>query len=87
MRALFNTPLLFVKQVLICVQRDAKLFTISVHKPINEFVNENGTNEKLRKLLKECSNVFHVDLPNFLCQFGNLIIEHAMIFLIICIEP
>jgi hypothetical protein len=22
-----------------------------------------------------------------LCQFGNLIIEHAMIFLIICIEP
>lgn len=87
MQTLFNTPLLFVKQVFKCVQRDAKLFTISVHEPINEFMNENGTNEKLRKLFKEIFDVFHVDIPNLLCPFENLIVDHAMIFIIIYMEP
>jgi len=87
MQTLFITPLFFVKQVFKCVQKDAKLFTISVHEPINEFMNENGTNEKLRKLFKEIFYVFHVDLPNLLCPFENLIVDHAMIFIIIYMEP
>jgi hypothetical protein len=37
---------------------DVKLFTISVHKPINEHVNENGTNEMVGKLLEEYLDVF-----------------------------
>lgn len=75
MQTLFNTPLLFVKQVFKCVQRMQNCF---LHKPINEFMNENGTNEKLRKLFKEIFDVFHVDLPNLLCPFENLIVDHAM---------
>ncbi len=62
-RTLLNTLLPFAKQIKKCVQRDAKLFTISVHEPINESMNENGINEMLGKLLKECSDVFPVDLP------------------------
>ncbi len=35
-----------------------------MHEPINEFTDENGINEMLRNsLLKECSNVFLVDIP------------------------
>jgi hypothetical protein len=41
-QTLFNTPLFCVKQIKKCVQRNAKLFTINVHEPINESVNENG---------------------------------------------
>jgi hypothetical protein len=63
MQALLNTPLLSIKQVKKFVQRDAKLLTINVHGPVNEFMNENGINEMLgNSLLKECSNVFLVDL-------------------------
>ncbi len=63
-RTLLNTLLPFVKQIKKCVQRDAKLFARSVHEPINESVNENGINEMLGKLLKECYDVFLIDLPN-----------------------
>jgi hypothetical protein len=65
MQALLNTPLLSTKQVKKFVQRDAKLFTINVHGPINESMNENGINEMLgNSFIKECSNVFFVDLPS-----------------------
>jgi hypothetical protein len=39
-----------------------ELFTISVHKPINEHVNENGLSEMVGKLFKEYYDVFHVEL-------------------------
>jgi hypothetical protein len=39
-----------------------ELFTISVHEPINELVNDNGLSEIARKVLKEYFDVFHVDL-------------------------
>jgi hypothetical protein len=39
-----------------------ELFTISVHKPINELVTENGLSEMVGKLLEEYFDVFHVDL-------------------------
>jgi hypothetical protein len=43
--ALLNTPLPFAKQVKKFVQKDAKLFAISVHKPIYQSMNDNGINE------------------------------------------
>jgi hypothetical protein len=33
-----------------------------VHKPINEFVNENSLNEMVGKLLEDYFDVFHVKL-------------------------
>jgi hypothetical protein len=51
-QTLFNTLLPFAKQIKKCVQRDVKWFTINVHEPINESVNENGINEMLWKLFK-----------------------------------
>jgi len=63
MQTLLDTFLFFAKQFLKCVKMDAKLFTINVHKPINEHVNGNGTNEMVRKLLEEYLDVFPSNLP------------------------
>ncbi len=46
------------------MQKDAKLFTISLHEPINELVNENGLNEIVGKILEKYFNVFLVELPS-----------------------
>jgi hypothetical protein len=40
-----------------------KIFTINVHEPINELVNENGLNEMVGKLLEKYFNVFLINLP------------------------
>jgi hypothetical protein len=52
-----------VKQFKKWVQKDENLFTISVHEPISELVNEDGSNEMMGKLLETYSNVFHAKLP------------------------
>jgi len=62
MQTLPITPLLFAKQFKKWVQNDKKLFTISVHEPINEPVNEDGLNEMAKKLLEKYSNVFPAKL-------------------------
>jgi hypothetical protein len=63
MQALYNTLLLYVKQVKKYVQKDAKLFNICVHGPINESVDENGINEMLgNSFLKKCVDVFPINL-------------------------
>ncbi len=41
-----------------------ELFTINVHEPINELVNENSSNEMVGKLLEKYFNVFLVELPS-----------------------
>ncbi len=53
-----------MKQFKKWVQKDENLFTISVHKPINELVNEDGSNELVGKLLEKYSNVFHAKVPS-----------------------
>jgi hypothetical protein len=45
MQTLHNTPLLSVKNFKNWIQNDEKIFTINVHKPIKEPVNEDGLNE------------------------------------------
>ncbi len=60
--ALLDTPLLSAKQFKKWVQKDENLFTISVHKPINELVNEDGLNEMVGKLFETYSNVFPAKL-------------------------
>ncbi len=57
-----STPLFSIKQLKKWVQKDEKLFTISVHKPINEPVNEDGLNEMVGKLLETYPNVFFAKL-------------------------
>jgi hypothetical protein len=52
MRTLPDTLLLSTKQFKKWVQNDEKIFTISVHKPINEPVNEDGLNEMVGKFLE-----------------------------------
>ncbi len=59
MRTLPNTPLLSTKQFKKWLQKDENLFTISVHKPINEPMNE-----MVGKRLEKYSNVFLTELPN-----------------------
>jgi hypothetical protein len=63
MQTLPDTPLFFAKQFKKWVQNDEKLFTISVHEPINEPMNEDGLNEMVGKFLEKYSNVFLARLP------------------------
>ncbi len=63
MQTLLDTLLFFPKQFLKFIQRDGKLFIISVHKPINEPINGNGMNEMAEKLLEEYLDVFLANLP------------------------
>ncbi len=62
MQALLDTLLFSTKQFKKWVQKDVKIFTINVHEPINELVNENGLNEMVGKLLEKYFNVFLVEL-------------------------
>jgi hypothetical protein len=64
MQTLHNTPLLFVKIFKKWVQNDENLFTINVHEPINELVNEDGLNEMVGKFLEIFKDVFLAKLSN-----------------------
>jgi hypothetical protein len=62
MQTLLDNFLLSPKKNFKCVQMDSKLFTISLHKPLNKHVNGNGMNEMVGKLLEEYLDVFLANL-------------------------